>query len=65
MSETPSEPAKWQESPRARRLRRTILILGVLLVMSVPLSLAVLAVEMARANNHIAELEAKLKECKP
>ena len=53
------------ETPRQRRLRRAILVLGVLLVTSMPIFFGVLSVQMAHATKRIAELEAQIKECKP
>lgn len=53
------------ETPRQRRLRRVIVILGLILVTSMPIFFGVLSVEMAHATKRIAELEAQLKECKP
>lgn len=53
------------ETPRQRRTRRIIVVLGMTLAISFPLFMAILATEMAEATAYIAELEAKLKECKP
>ena len=53
------------ETPRQRRLRRAIVILGSILILGFPIFMAVLSVEMAHATKRIAELEAQLKECKP